>query len=104
MVGRHHYTKVADILRTIQRLEKTHKYLERILKSPHLANTFLNNIQRPFVQFLNWCVVVSTSDPPDALRVSVKFSLETIMKDMVGQNMMLILYFTLAYVIGGQQV
>ena len=72
--GRRHSSALAELLCLIERLEELHTELWGVISCPHLATTFLYDVSRRWIQYLNRCV--AALEAPGA---SFPFSIEPIM-------------------------
>ena len=82
--GRRHLSAVSELLRLIERQEDLHTGVQGMISSPYLATTFLFDVSRQWIQYLNRCVVASASEVVEAPGTSVLFSLKQILVELEG--------------------
>ena len=74
-VGGRHLSDVANFLCLVERFEELQNEVQGMISSPHLATTLLYDVLRLWNQYLNRCVVASSSEVVEAPGSSAPFSI-----------------------------
>ena len=75
---------IAEILRSVERLEEIHTKVQGMISPPHLATTLLFDLSRRWSLYLNRYVAESASEPLDTSGSHVPFLIETILAELDG--------------------